>query len=77
MDEKQSKLQQAYKWMIEHMTSKGLTTTWAKVIAGAVIGALAALIMNSCSNITPEQIYTVHDIYHKITNEPCIIQVDE
>lgn len=34
---------------------------------------LTALAVVSCENITPEQVDKVHDIYHVLTGEPCLI----
>ena len=33
---------------------------------------LSALALTSCSNITAEQIETVHDLYHVLTETSCI-----
>lgn len=78
----ENKAGKGYKWLVEHMTSKGMGSTLAKIIAGAIIGILAALGFVSCSNITSEQVQlvlaskqqvqTVHDLYHEVSNKPCI-----
>ena len=33
---------------------------------------LFSLALTSCNNITPEQVETVHDLYHVLTDTPCI-----
>ena len=88
----ENKAGKGYKWLVELMTSKGMGSTLAKIIAGAIIGILAALGFVSCSNITSEQVQlvlaskqqvqlvlaskqqvqTVHDLYHEVSNKPCI-----
>lgn len=73
----ESKATKTYKWLVEHMTSKGLGSTLAKIAAGAIIGILAALGLVSCSNLTSEQVQTAHDLYHKVTNKPCVFMVEE
>jgi hypothetical protein len=30
-----------------------------------------SLALTCCSNITPEQVETVHELYHIVTGEPC------
>ena len=59
------------------MTSKGLGATLAKIAAGAIIGILAALGLVACETITSEQVQSVHDIYHQLTNKPCIFTVED
>jgi hypothetical protein len=74
----ESKSKKAYKWLTEHLTSKGIGSVWVKVIAGAVIGILTAVgILTSCSNITPTQIHSVHELYHDVTGKSCNFEVEE
>ncbi len=61
MKEEETKKEEAAGFLMGLLTGWGLPQTWAKVITGAVIGALAALgvmSQSSCSSmprITPEQ----------------------
>lgn len=70
------KATKGYKWLVEFLTSKGLGSTLAKIIGGAIIGILAALGLVSCENVTPQQLQSVHKIYHKVTEKPCIFEVE-
>lgn len=36
-----------------------------------------AIFISSCENITPQQIQFVHDLYHDLTNESCILEVED
>ena len=62
-----------YTWLTSLLTGWGLKETWAKLVAGAIIGALCACgFLTSCSDITPSQIYSAHELYHNVTDKPCI-----
>ena len=62
-----------YSWLTSLFTGWGLKETWAKLVAGAIIGALCACgFLTSCSKVTPEQIYSAHEIYHSVSDKPCI-----
>lgn len=66
-----------YTWLTSLFMGWGLKEAWAKLLAGAVIGALCAVgFLTSCSEVTPSQIYSAHELYHSITDKPCIF-VDE
>lgn len=45
MDNKQEK----YNWLKSLLTGWGIKESWAKLIAGAIIGAIAAYSMTSCT----------------------------
>ena len=45
MDNKQEK----FNWLKSLLTGWGIKETWAKLIAGAIIGAIAAYSMTSCT----------------------------
>ncbi|MBE6314896.1 MAG: hypothetical protein E7079_08110 [Bacteroidales bacterium] len=62
-----------YKWLKSFLTGWGIKESWAKLVAGAIIGALCACgFLTSCSCVTSEQIYSAHEIYHTVTDKPCI-----
>jgi hypothetical protein len=46
--------------------------TLIKVVGGAIIGILFSLGFLTSCEVTSGQLYQVHDLYHKITNESCI-----
>lgn len=78
MDEqKKEQIKKGYNKLLEVLIKYGCNETVAKVVTGAVIGILVALFMTSCDTITPTQIHTVHDLYHKVTDEPCIFVVED
>lgn len=78
MDEqKKEQIKKGYNKLLEVLIKYGCNETVAKVVTGAVIGILVALFMTSCDTITPTQIHTVHDLYHKVTDEPCIFVVKD
>lgn len=77
-------------WLTGVLTGWGIKESWAKIIAGAIIGALIAagvITSTSCTHkeLTPEQVQQVqttaillHEAYHASTGEPCrIIPVEE
>jgi hypothetical protein len=67
-----------YNTLLNLLVKWGCNETVAKVVAGAIIGALLAVgVLTSCDNISASQLYTIHSMYHKITDEECIFTVDE
>ena len=73
-----------YGWLAGLLTGWGIKESWAKVIAGAIIGALAAAgLLSSCEQVkrvTPEQVQRWHDAAHVATGTECryrVIQVEE
>lgn len=36
-----------------------------------------AIFISSCENITPQQIQFLHELYHDVTNENCILEVED
>jgi hypothetical protein len=74
-----SKTKNTHTWLAGLLTGWGIKESWAKVIAGAVIGALVAagvLSMPSCESVTPAQIHTAHELYHALSDEHCIFVID-
>lgn len=45
MDKKEEK----FNWLKSLLTGWGIKDSWAKIIAGAIIGAIAAFTMSSCT----------------------------
>lgn len=76
-EDKEQAVKKGYNKLLEVLIKYGCNETVAKVVTGAIIGILVALFMTSCDSITPTQIHTVHDLYHKVTDEPCIFVVQE
>lgn len=76
-EDKEQAVKKGYNKLLEVLIKYGCNETVAKVVTGAVIGILVALFMTSCDTITPTQIHTVHDLYHKVTDEPCIFVVED
>ncbi len=64
-------------WLAGLLTGWGIKESWAKIIAGAIIGAAAAagLLQAGCKNITPEQLQGTHNAYHAATGKPCIFVI--
>lgn len=65
-----------YTWLTSLLTGWGVKESWAKVLAGAIIGGLVAagvLSVSSCSNVTPGQVMYAHDVYHVLTGTECKI----
>lgn len=63
-----------YSWLTSLLTGWGVKESWAKVLAGAIIGALCAcgvLTVSGCSRVTPEQVYGAHALYHSLTDTEC------
>lgn len=75
-----------YTWLTSLLTGWGVKESWAKVLAGAIIGALVAagvLTVSSCTTVTPAQVHAAHVMYHAVTGAECklaqpeiIIEVD-
>lgn len=75
---------ETHSWLAGLLTGWGVKESWAKLIAGAVVGALAAAgLLSSCEqvqNITPEQLQRWHKAAHVATDTECqygVIQVKE
>lgn len=80
-----------HSWLTGILTGWGIKESWAKIIAGAIIGALiaaGAITSTSCTatgNITPEQVQRgktvaalLHEAAHAATGTKCrIIPVEE
>lgn len=67
---------QKLSWLTGLLTGWGIKESWAKIIAGAVIGALAAvgaLSMDSCTPAQVKQAATVHELYHVLSGTDCTI----
>lgn len=63
-----------YTWLTSLLTGWGVKESWAKVLAGAIIGGLVAagvLTVSSCNNVTPGQVMYAHDVYHVLTGTEC------
>lgn len=79
-----NKTKETHSWLAGLLTGWGIKEAWAKLIAGAVVGALAAAgLLTSCEQvkrITPEQVQRWHKAAHVATGTECkysIIQVEE
>lgn len=79
-----NKQKETHNWLTGLLTGWGIKDSWAKLIAGAVVGALtAAGLLTSCEQvqrITPEQVQRWHKAAHVATGTECecrIIQVKE
>lgn len=49
---------------------------WAKVLAGAllgILGALGVLGSTSCSADTASKAVRLHELYHTLSGQPCIL----
>lgn len=75
---------ETHSWLAGLLTGWGIEESWAKLIAGAVVGALAAAgLLTSCEqvqSITPEQLQRWHKAAHVATGTECeyrIIKVEE
>ena len=63
-------------WLAGLLTGWGVPANWARVIAGAIIGALAAagiLTQQGCTASQAAQALMWHEVYHDVTGEPCIL----
>ncbi len=79
-----NKQKETHGWLAGLLTGWGIKDSWAKLIAGAVVGALtAAGLLTSCepvNRITPEQVQRWHKAAHVATGTECgyhIINVEE
>ncbi len=67
-------------WLAGLLSGWGIKESWAKIIAGAVIGALAAAgFLTGCTQAQVREVgHVAHAIYHADTGNPCIFnQVQE
>ena len=88
-DEKKEKVDKAAGFLTGIFTGWGIPANWAKVIAGAIIGALVAagvITGTGCTHaeLTPQQVQQaqetamlLHEAIHKATGEPCIFVVED
>lgn len=63
-----------YTWLTSLLTGWGVKESWAKVLAGAIIGALVAagaLTVSSCNTVTPTHVHAAHVMYHAVTGTQC------
>lgn len=63
-------------WLAGLLTGWGIKESWAKVIAGAIIGALAAvgvLTLDSCTPVQVTQAECIHEVYHALTGRDCCL----
>ena len=68
-----------YTWLTSLLTGWGVKESWAKVLAGAIIGALVAagvLALDSCTPGAVHQAGLVHELYHSVTGRPCAFKVE-
>ena len=89
MTTNKEKAEKAAGFLTGLFTGWGIPANWAKVIAGAIIGALiaaGAITSTSCTHaeFTPEQVQQMqetalilHDAIHAATGEPCIFTIEE
>lgn len=66
-------------WLAGLLTGWGVKESWAKAIAGAVVGALVAagvLTLDSCTPGAVHQAGLVHELYHSVTGRPCAFKVE-
>lgn len=68
-------------WLAGLLTGWGIRESWAKIIAGAIIGALAAagLLTATGCQLSPSQMSDVrayakagHFIFHRLTGQDCV-----
>lgn len=66
-----------YGWLAGLLTGWGIKESWAKVIAGAIIGALAAAgLLSSCSGApTAEQLSLIEALYEVSTGQAPVYRV--
>lgn len=65
-------------WLAGLLTGWGMKESWAKVIAGAIIGALAAvgvLTLDGCTPVQVKQAACIHEVYHVLTGTECQLAV--
>lgn len=68
-----------YSWLAGLLTGWGMKESWAKIIAGAIIGALAAvgvLTLDSCTPVQVKQAACIHEVYHVLTDTECQLEVE-
>lgn len=71
-----SKNKERANWLAGLLTGWGIRESWAKVIAGAIIGALAAvgvLTLDSCTPTQVRQAAYAHEVYHALTGRDCCL----
>lgn len=70
-------------WLAGLLTGWGIRESWAKIIAGAIIGALAAagLLTATGCQLSPSQMSDVrayakagHFIFHRLTGQDCVLE---
>ena len=65
-----------YSWLTSLLTGWGIRESWAKVLAGAIIGALCAagvLSLDSCTPMQVKQAACIHEVYHALTGRDCCL----
>lgn len=68
----ETKTEKQFTWLTSLLSHWGIKESWAKLIAGAIIGALcAAGFLTSCSPITTEQAQLAHAIIDVMKIENC------
>lgn len=72
---KKEQIKKIYDFMVNLMKKWGVKETLIKVIAGVIIGII--LTLTGCKNINQEQINMAHELYHAITDKPCVFEVEE
>ncbi len=62
-------------WLVGLLSGWGIKESWAKIIAGALIGALgAAGILTSCTQQLQDTGLFLHAAYNAVTDEPCAFE---
>ena len=70
-------------WLVAVFTGWGIRESWAKIAAGAIVGALIAagiLSTTACTPATSDQAqrwYEVHRVYHSHTGTPCVVTLPD
>lgn len=61
-------------WLTSLLTGWGIKESWAKIIAGAIVGGLAAAgFLTSCTQQQLRDAWYIGDsIYHAATGTPCV-----
>ena len=69
-------------WLAGLLTGWGVKESWAKIIAGAIIGALCAagVLTSTGCQLSPSQTSDVrayakagHFIFHRVTGQDCVV----
>ena len=63
-------------WLAGLLQGWGMKEVWAKVLAGAllgILGALGVLGSTSCSADTAAKAARLHELYHTLSGQPCIL----